>query len=116
MILGLELFLSSSTPFLPLLLGGAILEHGNRCVDLGLLGAEEVRPAVGGIRAGQCPAYAAFPKHARETGHDLRLPVDADLQAAFGEHWLPARLIEKLASSGQRFADVRVSDVQEGRV
>ena len=38
------------------------------------------------------------------------------LQAAFGEHWLPARLIEKLASSGQRFADVRVSDVQEGRV
>ena len=38
------------------------------------------------------------------------------LQAAFGEHWLPARLIEKLASSGQRFADARVSDVQEGRV
>lgn len=38
------------------------------------------------------------------------------LQAAFGEHWLPARLIEKLASSGQRFADMRVSDVQEGRV
>ncbi|PJE38909.1 MAG: 3-hydroxyacyl-CoA dehydrogenase [Pseudomonas sp.] len=38
------------------------------------------------------------------------------LQAAFGEHWLPARLIEKLASSGQRFADVRVSDVQEGQV
>jgi 3-hydroxyacyl-CoA dehydrogenase len=38
------------------------------------------------------------------------------LQAAFGEHWLPARLIEKLASNGQRFADVRVSDVKEGRV
>ena len=33
------------------------------------------------------------------------------LQAAFGEHWLPARLIEQLAASGQRFADV-----QEGRV
>ncbi|PKM27279.1 MAG: 3-hydroxyacyl-CoA dehydrogenase [Gammaproteobacteria bacterium HGW-Gammaproteobacteria-13] len=33
------------------------------------------------------------------------------LQAAFGEHWLPARLIEKLANSGQRFVDV-----QEGRV
>ena len=33
------------------------------------------------------------------------------LQAAFGEHWLPARLIEQLSASGQRFADV-----QEGRV
>jgi 3-hydroxyacyl-CoA dehydrogenase len=38
------------------------------------------------------------------------------LQAAFGEHWLPARLIEQLAASGQRFAGVRVSDVQEGRI
>jgi 3-hydroxyacyl-CoA dehydrogenase len=33
------------------------------------------------------------------------------LQAQFGEHWMPARLIETLAASGQRFADV-----QEGRV
>ena len=38
------------------------------------------------------------------------------LQAAFGEHWLPACLIEQLAASGQRFADVRVAGVQEGRV
>jgi len=44
-----------------------------------------------------------------------------DLQSHFGSHWQPAALLEKLASSGQRFADMRVadmrvSDVQEGRV
>ncbi|MEX6502944.1 3-hydroxyacyl-CoA dehydrogenase [Pseudomonas zhanjiangensis] len=37
------------------------------------------------------------------------------LQARFGEHWRPAALIESLAASGKRFADVRVSDVREGR-
>ena len=44
-----------------------------------------------------------------------------NLQSHFGKHWQPAALIEKLAASGQSFADVRVSDmrvsdVQEGRV
>lgn len=38
------------------------------------------------------------------------------LQTHFGQHWQPAALIAKLAASGKRFADVRVSDVQEGRV
>ena len=44
-----------------------------------------------------------------------------DLQARFGEHWQPARLIETLATNGKRFADmrvadVRVTDVKEGSV
>ncbi len=34
------------------------------------------------------------------------------LQARCGEHWQPARLIESLAASGQRFADVRVADMR----
>lgn len=37
------------------------------------------------------------------------------LQPLFGDHWQPAKLIEKLAASGKCFADVRVSDVREGR-
>lgn len=39
-----------------------------------------------------------------------------DLQARFGEHWQPARLIETLATNGKRFADMRVADVKEGSV
>jgi hypothetical protein len=38
------------------------------------------------------------------------------LQPLFGDHWQPAKLIEQLATEHKRFADMRVSDVQEGQL
>lgn len=38
------------------------------------------------------------------------------LQPLFGDHWQPAKLIERLAVSHKRFADMRVSDEQNGRL
>jgi 3-hydroxyacyl-CoA dehydrogenase len=38
------------------------------------------------------------------------------LAERFGAHWQPAALIERLAAEGKSFAEMRASDVEEGRV
>jgi multicomponent Na+:H+ antiporter subunit A len=45
-ILGTGLFLSASTALVPLLLGGAILEHGDVEVDLPIFGAVKITSAL----------------------------------------------------------------------